>query len=102
MQKRSVQLKEENLILKRDYNIHATLEQRLNYVKMLSNEHKIDYNPNSGEVFVKAKIIFDVICVIISLVLSLIFFNFTIVGTREKTFISALLTGTVVKFFIGK
>ena len=66
---------------------------------------------NSGEAFVKAvsdtsgkefgnvKIAFDVLCVIISLVLSLIFFDLTIVGTREGTVISALLTGMVVKFF---
>ena len=66
---------------------------------------------NSGEAFVKAisdtinkefgnvKIGFDVLCVILSIVLSLIFFNFTIVGTREGTIISALLTGVVVKFF---
>lgn len=69
---------------------------------------------NSGEAFVKAisdtlnkefgnvKIAFDVFCVITSLVLSLIFFNFTIVGTREGTIISALLTGVVVKFFTRK
>ena len=69
---------------------------------------------NSGEAFVKAisdtfnkefgnvKIIFDVFCVIISLVLSLVFFDFTIVGTREGTIISALLTGVVVKFFSSK
>ncbi|MDE6314002.1 MAG: YitT family protein [Lachnospiraceae bacterium] len=69
---------------------------------------------NSGEAFVKAvsdmmnkdfgniKIGFDVLCVIVSLVLSLIFFHFTIVGTREGTIISALLTGIVVKFFSGK
>ncbi len=66
---------------------------------------------NSGEAFVKAvsdtfnkefgniKIAFDILCVIVSLVLSLIFFDFTIVGTREGTIISALLTGVVVKFF---
>lgn len=69
---------------------------------------------NSGEAFVKAvsdtfnkefgnvKIVFDVLCVIISLVLSLIFFDFTIVGTGEGTIISALLTGVVVKFFSCK
>ena len=69
---------------------------------------------NSGEAFVKAvseminkefgnvKIAFDVLCVIISLGLSLVFFNFTIVGTREGTIISALLTGIVVKFFSSK
>lgn len=66
---------------------------------------------NSGEAFVKAvsdqihkefgnvKIAFDVLCVIMALILSLVFFNFTIVGTREGTIISALLTGVVVKFF---
>lgn len=69
---------------------------------------------NSGEAFVKAiadtfkknfgniKIGFDVMCVTIALVLSLIFFDFKIVGTREGTIISALLTGVVVKFFNGK
>ena len=66
---------------------------------------------NSGEAFVKAisdttgrefgnvKIAFDVLCVIFAIVLSLIFFDLTIVGTREGTVISALLTGVVVKFF---
>lgn len=69
---------------------------------------------NAGEAFVKAisdttgrefgniKIAFDVTCVMISIVLSLLFFNFTIVGTREGTIISALLTGVVVKFFSRK
>lgn len=66
---------------------------------------------NSGEAFVKAvaetfnknfgniKIGFDVLCVITAIILSLVFFDFTIVGTREGTIISALLTGVVVKFF---
>lgn len=66
---------------------------------------------NSGEAFVKAisdkynknfgniKICFDVINVLLAVILSLVFFNFTIVGTREGTVISALLTGVVVKFF---
>lgn len=69
---------------------------------------------NSGEAFVKAvsdtihkdfgnvKIAFDILCVILALVLSLIFFDFTIVGTREGTVISALLTGLTVKFFTPK
>ena len=69
---------------------------------------------NSGEAFVKAisdtihkefgnvKIVFDISCVVTALVLSLIFFNFTIVGTREGTVISAFLTGVAVKFFCGK
>lgn len=66
---------------------------------------------NSGEAFVKAlseitrrefgnvKIAFDVSCVTLAIVLSLVFFDFSIVGTREGTVISALLTGFVVKFF---
>lgn len=66
---------------------------------------------NSGEAFVKAisdtadknfgnvKIAFDVTCVVLSVLLSLIFFNFKIVGTREGTVISALCTGIVVKAF---
>lgn len=66
---------------------------------------------NSGEAFVKAisdtihkqfgnvKIAFDVICVVVAFLLSLIFFNFNIVGIREGTIISALLVGVVVKFF---
>lgn len=69
---------------------------------------------NSGEAFVKAvsdvinknfgnvKIAFDVACVIMSVALSLIFFDLSIVGTREGTVISALLTGAVVKFFCGR
>lgn len=69
---------------------------------------------NSGEAFVKAisdkinkqfgnvKIAFDVTCVVLALVLSLVFFNFSIVGTREGTIISALLTGIVVKLFSSK
>ena len=67
---------------------------------------------NSGEAFVKAisdtihkefgnvKIAFDVTCVILAVVLSLIFFDLSIVGTREGTIISALLTGFVVKIFL--
>lgn len=69
---------------------------------------------NSGEAFVKAvsdtinkefgnvKIAFDVFCVTSSLILSLAFFDFTIVGAREGTIISALLTGVVVKLFNRK
>ena len=34
-----------------------------------------------------------------ALILSLLFFDFTIVGTREGTIISALCTGLVVKLF---
>ena len=66
---------------------------------------------NSGEAFVKAisdsinkefgnvKVAFDVICVVLAVIMSLIFFDLRIVGTREGTVISALLTGFVVKMF---
>lgn len=66
---------------------------------------------NSGEAFVKAvsdsihkefgnvKVVFDLCCVLSALILSLIFFDFTIVGTREGTVLSAVFTGFVVKFF---
>lgn len=66
---------------------------------------------NSGEAFVKAisdtihkefgnvKIAFDLCCVALAIVLSLIFFDFSIVGTREGTVLSAVFTGFVVKFF---
>lgn len=65
---------------------------------------------NSGEAFVKAisdtthknfgtlKICFDVSCVVISVLLSLIFFH-GIQGTREGTLIAALFTGIVIKCF---
>lgn len=66
---------------------------------------------NAGEAFVKAiadttcknfgniKIIFDISCVTLAIILSLIFFDFTLVGTREGTIIAAIFTGFVVKFF---
>lgn len=67
---------------------------------------------NSGEAFVKAvadtihknfgniKILFDIACVILSVILSLIFFEMKIEGTREGTIIAALFTGSVIKFFL--
>lgn len=66
---------------------------------------------NSGEAFVKAvsdishkqfgnvKIFFDISCVLIAVVLSLVFFDFRLVGIREGTVISAVFTGIAVKFF---
>ncbi len=66
---------------------------------------------NSGEAFVKAlsqtlrmdfgnvKIGFDVSCVLLALVLSLLFMHGAIVGAREGTVIAALCTGLAVKFF---
>lgn len=65
---------------------------------------------NSGEAFVKAisdtihkdfgnvKICFDVSCVVVALVLSMLFFH-KIQGTCEGTIIAALCTGLVVKLF---
>lgn len=67
---------------------------------------------NSGEAFVKAiadtihknfgsiKILFDISCVILAVILSLIFFEMRIEGTREGTLIAALFTGFVIKFFL--
>ncbi len=72
---------------------------------------KADVIYNSGEAFVKAisstfhlefgnvKIGFDVSCVILSVLLSLMFFSFRIEGTREGTIIAAFLTGIFVKLF---
>lgn len=66
---------------------------------------------NAGEAFVKAisdclhkdfgnvKIAFDVSNVALAVILSLIFFDFKIVGTREGTVIAAVCTGAVVKIF---
>ena len=66
---------------------------------------------NAGEALVKAvsdkwhlefgyvKVGFDVFCVISSVVLSMVFFNGQIIGTREGTIISALCAGLAVKFF---
>lgn len=67
---------------------------------------------NSGEAFVKAvsdtikkefgivKIVFDISCVTLSIILSLIFFRGQILGTREGTIIAAIFTGICVKFFM--
>ena len=66
---------------------------------------------NSGEAIVKAiadvtkkdfgnvKIIFDTTWVMISIVLSLIFFDGKLLGTREGTIISSVFVGVTVKFF---
>lgn len=45
------------------------------------------------------KIVFDTSWVLMSIVLSLIFFDGKLLGTREGTVISALLVGVAVKFF---
>ncbi len=66
---------------------------------------------NSGEAIVKAisdkyhknfgrtKIVLDMCYVIAAVALSLTFFGFKVIGTREGTVISALTTGLVVNFF---
>ena len=66
---------------------------------------------NSGEAFVKAvsdttrrefgnvKVLFDLCCVLMAVLLSLLFFDGAVVGTREGTVLAAVLTGFVVKFF---
>ena len=66
---------------------------------------------NSAEAFVKAlvdvlnkdfgntKIVFDIAWVSFSIVLSLIFFDGHLVGTREGTVIAAVCTGFAAKFF---
>ena len=66
---------------------------------------------NSGEAIVKAvsdkysrnfgktKIVLDICYVVAAVILSLVFFDFKIIGTREGTVISALTTGLVVNFF---
>ncbi|MGN0492188.1 MAG: YitT family protein, partial [Acutalibacteraceae bacterium] len=47
----------------------------------------------------KIKVVFDISCVTFSVILSLLFFDMKIVGTREGTILSAVLTGFVIKFF---
>lgn len=69
---------------------------------------------NSGEAFVKVvsdrtghnfgnvKIAFDVGCVALAAGLSLLLFRGQIIGVREGTVISALLTGLVVEYFVRR
>ena len=69
---------------------------------------------NSGEAFVKAvsdktgmvfgnvKIGFDIGCVVLALIISWVLFSGEIVGTREGTILTALLTGVVVNFFVKR
>ena len=52
-----------------------------------------------GKNFGNVKIAFDVSCVVLAMILSLLLFDFTIVGIREGTVISALCTGLAVKLF---
>ena len=50
--------------------------------------------------FGSLKIMFDVFCVALSTILSLIFFNFKIIGIGEGTIIAMLFTGVLIKFFV--
>ena len=51
--------------------------------------------------FGSLKIMFDVFCVVLAVVLSLVFFNFKIVGIGEGTIIAMLGTGVLIKLFVG-
>ena len=53
----------------------------------------------SGKSFASVKIVFDISCVALAVMLSLLLFDFSIVGVREGTLIAALTTGFVIKFF---
>lgn len=50
--------------------------------------------------FGNLKVAFDVTCVVVAVVLSLVFFELQIYGTREGTIIAALLTGLFVKVIL--
>ena len=56
----------------------------------------------TGHNFGNVKIAFDVGCVALAAGLSLLLFRGQIIGVREGTVISALLTGLVVKFFVRR
>lgn len=60
------------------------------FVAVVSSKLKISFGVT--------KVLFDVSCVATSVILSLIFFNGKIVGTREGTLITACITGFVVKW----
>lgn len=64
------------------------------FVSVIANK----LNKNFGNV----KLCFDISCLLLSTTLSLIFFNFKIVGNREGTVILACTTGLVVKFLLKK
>ena len=53
---------------------------------------------NEIEEFGNVKIVFDISCVVVAVILSFLFFH-KLVGTREGTIIAAFCTGFVVKFF---
>ena len=63
-------------------------------VKVISDKLKRDFG--------NTKICFDAFCVVLAVVISLLFFNFKIVGIREGTIIAMVFTGVFVKFFVRK
>lgn len=52
----------------------------------------------TGKNFGSIKVIFDISCVLLSVILSLIFFDLTVVGTREGTIITAFCSGFIIKW----
>ena len=56
----------------------------------------------SGKEFGFVKVRFDVVCVILSLVISLATFGGKIIGVREGTLIAAFLNGTMVKWYSSR
>lgn len=61
-------------------------------VKVIADKLKKDFS--------NTKIVFDIACVVFATTLSLICFNFRIVGVREGTIIAMLGTGISIKLFI--
>ena len=61
-------------------------------VKVIADKLKRDFS--------STKILFDVFCVVLAVVLSLLFFNFKIVGIGEGTIIAMLGTGVFVDLFV--
>ncbi|MCH5303360.1 MAG: YitT family protein [Ruminococcus sp.] len=53
----------------------------------------------SGKDFGRVKTVFDICCVATAALLSMIFFNFQILGIREGTLVAALFTGLLVNLF---
>ena len=76
-------------------NLSVTADLILNCGEALIKAIADTWNLNFGNV----KTSLDIFFVSFSIFLSLIFFDFRIMGTREGTIISALFTGSFVKFF---
>ena len=70
---------------------NVALNAAESFVRVVSRK----FNKNIGNV----KMAFDAFCVATAVVMSLVFFNFRIVGVREGTIIAVFFTGTIVKIF---